>query len=37
MTAALGGRFPGPFPYYPGRRNLPALLRAFVDFVRALG
>ena len=30
-------RFPGPFLYYPGRRYLPAPLRAFVDFVRALG
>lgn len=27
-------RFPGPFLYYPGRRLLPAPLRAFVDFVR---
>jgi DNA-binding transcriptional LysR family regulator len=30
-------RFPGPFLYYPGRRYLPAPLRAFVDFVRAQG
>src|SRR5690242_3829491 len=28
-------RFSGPFLYYPGRRHLPAPLRAFVDFVRA--
>ena len=26
-------RFPGPFMYYPGRRYLPAPLRAFVDFI----
>jgi DNA-binding transcriptional LysR family regulator len=25
--------FPGPFLYYPGRRYLPAPLRAFVDFI----
>jgi DNA-binding transcriptional LysR family regulator len=29
--------FSGPFLYYPGRRHLPAPLRAFVDFVRAMG
>ncbi|MGI3776957.1 MAG: LysR family transcriptional regulator [Janthinobacterium lividum] len=29
--------FPGPFLYYPGRRLLPAPLRAFVDFVREQG
>ncbi|MBY8828552.1 LysR family transcriptional regulator [Hephaestia mangrovi] len=28
-------QFSGPFLYYPGRRHLPAPLRAFVDFVRA--
>ena len=28
-------RFSGPFLYYPGRRYLPAPLRAFVDFVRS--
>jgi DNA-binding transcriptional LysR family regulator len=28
--------FPGPFLYYPGRRLVPAPLRAFVDFVKAL-
>ena len=28
-------RFPGPFLYYPGRRLLPAPLRAFVDFIAA--
>ena len=27
--------FTGPFLYYPGRRHLPAPLRAFVDFVKA--
>lgn len=27
-------RFPGPYLYYPGRRLLPAPLRALVDFVR---
>jgi DNA-binding transcriptional LysR family regulator len=27
-------RFSGPFLYYPGRRHLPAPLRAFVDFIR---
>jgi DNA-binding transcriptional LysR family regulator len=28
-------RFPGPFLYYPGRRLLPAPLRALVDFIRS--
>lgn len=27
--------FTGPYLYYPGRRYLPAPLRAFIDFVRA--
>jgi DNA-binding transcriptional LysR family regulator len=26
--------FPGPFLYYPSRRLMPPLLRAFVDFIR---
>jgi DNA-binding transcriptional LysR family regulator len=30
-------RFSGPFLYYPGRRLVPAPLRAFVDFIRGLG
>ena len=29
--------FSGPFLYYPSRRYLPAPLRAFVDFIGALG
>ena len=27
--------FSGPFLYYPGRRHLPAPLRAFVDYIKA--
>jgi len=27
--------FPGPFLYYPGNRNVPPALRAFIDFMRA--
>ena len=30
-------RFTGPYLHYPGRRHLPAPLRAFVDFVEAAG
>lgn len=30
-------QFSGPFLYYPGRRHLPAPLRAFVDFLKAGG
>lgn len=29
--------FSGPFLYYPGRRHLPAPLRAFVDFIKPGG
>lgn len=28
-------RFSGPFLYYPGRRLLPAPLRAFIDFIKS--
>ncbi len=30
-------RFSGPFLYYPGRRLVPAPLRAFVEFIRTTG
>jgi len=30
-------RFSGPYLYYPGRRFLPAPLRAFVDFIKSPG
>jgi DNA-binding transcriptional LysR family regulator len=29
--------FSGPFLYYPGRKHLPAPLRAFVDFIKQMG
>lgn len=29
--------FPGPFLYYPGRRLVPAPLRAFVEFIKGAG
>lgn len=30
-------RFSGPFLYYPGRRLVPAPLRAFIDFIKGAG
>ena len=30
-------RFSGPFLYYPGRRLVPAPLRAFIDFIKTSG
>ncbi len=30
-------RFSGPFLYYPGRRLVPAPLRAFIDFIKGIG
>ncbi|MGO4703503.1 LysR substrate-binding domain-containing protein [Dyella sp. 2RAB6] len=35
ILAAWRQDFSGPFLYYPGRRHMPAPLRAFVDFVKA--
>ncbi|MCO2636934.1 LysR family transcriptional regulator, partial [Pseudomonas aeruginosa] len=29
--------FSGPYLYYPGRRLVPAPLRAFIDFIKAEG
>lgn len=37
VLAAWWPSFSGPFLYYAGRRQLPAPLRAFVDFVKAFG
>jgi DNA-binding transcriptional LysR family regulator len=35
VLAGWSPSFPGFFLYYPSRRQMPAPLRAFVDFVRA--
>jgi len=35
VLASWQESFSGPFLYYPGRRHLPAPLRAFVDFIKA--
>ncbi len=34
VLASWWQSFSGPFLYYPGRRHLPAPLRAFVDFIK---
>jgi DNA-binding transcriptional LysR family regulator len=34
LLASWWQNFSGPFLYYPGRRHLPAPLRAFVDFIK---
>lgn len=34
VLASWWPRFSGPFLYYPGRRLIPAPLRAFVDFIK---
>jgi DNA-binding transcriptional LysR family regulator len=34
VLASWWQAFSGPFLYYPGRRHLPAPLRAFVDFIK---
>jgi DNA-binding transcriptional LysR family regulator len=35
VLASWWQRFSGPFLYYPGRRLVPAPLRAFVDFIKS--